>query len=141
MRISLDRTVGRYQSAAVATGIAAEGQAKQSLINPPAPRREDIIASSQLDIVTVDALIKFGHFDYRAYRDAYPDEKGKLGKLRAVDCKVEVGKDGVMYARVKSPADATPEEVANRDLRQLHQESARLQSSRRRCSASPVAGA
>ena len=113
LRVSLDRVVPRYQSAAVATGIAAEDKAKQSMASPPPPQRGDIIASSPLDVLAIDGLIAYAHFDYTTYRATYPQEKGKLGKLRAVDLKIEAPKDGVLYARVKSPQDATTEEVAN----------------------------
>ena len=113
MRTSLDRVVPRYQSAAVALGIAAEDKAKANLQEVPTPKVTDVIASSQLDLAMVQGLVNHAHFDYAGYRRAYPNEKGKLGKLRAVELGVEAPKDGMFYARVKSPADASPEEVAN----------------------------
>jgi hypothetical protein len=113
IRQSLDRIIPRYQSAAVATAIAAEQQAAASLVEPPRPQPSDIVPSAPIDVATIAALCSRAHIDLAAYRTAYPKETGKLGTLRPVTVSWEPPKNGSYWARVTSPADPTPEEVAN----------------------------
>lgn len=112
IRQSLDRIVSRYQRAALATAIAAEEEARQSLPDPPKPAAGDILASHPFDAVTIRALIDHAHFDIHAYRLAYPGERGALGQLRPVQVSWEAPYNHTYWARV-SPVDATVEEVAN----------------------------
>jgi hypothetical protein len=113
LRKSLDRVVPRYLSAAVATGLAQEEKEQKSLLQVNPPQRHHVIPSTPLDVVTIDGLINYAQFDFQGYRATYPDERGKLGTLRCVDLCIEAPKDGLFYARVSSPADASAEEVAN----------------------------
>jgi hypothetical protein len=113
LRTSLDRVVPRYLSAAVATGIAEEEKLQACPPEVTPPKRSDVIASAPIDLVVIDALIAHAKFDYAGYRQTYPTEKGKLGVLRPVTLTLEAPQDGLFYARVSAPADASPEEVAN----------------------------
>ena len=112
MRRSLDRIVPRYQSAAVAVGIAAEEKSHQSLADPPEPNAGDIIPGHPFDQVAIKALLAHSHFDYPNYRTTYPKESGKVGELKPVSVSWATPGNGTYWARV-SPKDATEEDVAN----------------------------
>lgn len=107
LRQSLDRVVPRYLSAAVARGVQHEEETSTCSTSPPPPAPEDIVASHPLDALTIAALLRTTTFDYQAYRQAYPYERGRIGKLRAVSVEWEAPQNGTYWARITAPPDPT----------------------------------
>ena len=103
----------------MAIGIAAEEKARQSLVVVPPATAENILPSAPVDVNTIGALLSATTFDYAAYRQAYPQEKGKIEKLRECAVTWDAPRNGTYWARVTAPPDAsmpaqaTAEEAAN----------------------------
>ena len=112
---SLKRLIARYLAARNQAALKGESQQGEGLLNPPEPAAKDIIPSHPIDTLVAKAMTgDVFNFHVLAYRKAKPEETKQhdLEQLRPITFEFELQNGMWTWARVTSPADPKPEEVA-----------------------------